>query len=266
MSRTMTAVRKTAKSNGASAKTGTKKLGKKVGEIYMTDNYDMFRLVQSNRNIREDKVRKLMHAIEHKNLAEDSPIIVDMAFQILDGQHTFEALKRLDKPVYYKVSKLMTEEDIGSYNSLQDKWSVRDVLKHYTELGRREYKIFSGFMKRYGLGYSTTLILLVGNRHSASKSFRSGDLMLNRGLDVANQEAEMICDFGRWAGRFHKTRSFALACLEMFQHPDYSHDRMMSKMEYLSTKLVRCPNWHSYLAVLEEIYNFKAVDKVYFSR
>ena len=52
-------------------------------------------------------------------------------------------------------------------------------------------------------------------------------------------------------------RSFVLALAHLYSVNGYNHDKMMQKIKYQSAKLVDSINTKTYLALLEEIYNYK---------
>jgi hypothetical protein len=52
-------------------------------------------------------------------------------------------------------------------------------------------------------------------------------------------------------------RTFVLALVQLYNIEEYNHDKMMQKIQYQSTKLVDCTNTKTYLALLEEVYNFR---------
>ena len=102
------------------------------------------------------------------------------------------------------------------------------------------------------------MILLSGNTRGTMAAFKAGTFKITRHLDSANKIIEHINEFGRYIKHF-KQRSFVLAVLRVMERvPDYNQARMMQKMEYLSERLVRCPDTESYIDLLEKIYNFKS--------
>jgi hypothetical protein len=52
-------------------------------------------------------------------------------------------------------------------------------------------------------------------------------------------------------------RSFVFALVHLYEIQGYNHEKMMQKLQYQSTKLVDCTNTKTYLALLEEVYNFR---------
>ena len=68
----------------------------KVTEIRETNNYDIFKNMLGNRELKDKNYKKLMRSINEKQLI--IPILVNEKFEIIDGQHRFSACKSLGKP------------------------------------------------------------------------------------------------------------------------------------------------------------------------
>ena len=89
-------------------------------------------------------------------------------------------------------------------------------------------------------------------------SFKEGHFKIERSITDANNIIEMITDFGSHF-KYYKARSFVLAMLRIITRVEnYNHKRMMAKMEYLSEKLVKCPDATTYVLLLEKLYNFNS--------
>ena len=85
-------------------------------KIYETLNYDQFKFLKGNSNIKELKVRKLTQLIKEKDA--ELPIIVNSKMEILDGQHTFKSLRIVGLPVRYIVKDHLNLQDVRNINSI----------------------------------------------------------------------------------------------------------------------------------------------------
>ena len=81
-----------------------------------SNHYQRFSYFSSNRNLDENHVKRLMYSIELNGLLEE--ITINEKWQIIDGQHRFEALKRLSLPVYAKIKSGASEDDIMAINPM----------------------------------------------------------------------------------------------------------------------------------------------------
>ena len=241
--------------------------------ILQTKNYSMFKLDSLNRVIRQDKVDRLYDAVQEKNLLHLFPIIVNRQFVVMDGQHRLKVAEALDTPIYYIVSSQMRIEDAARANQNVTTWRSIDYLEHWCKLGLPDYIRFKEFMAaNQFLTFTEVRKLLAHGGQSAAKDeteglariFNDGRFHIND-ISHATAVAGMARDFSEWV-RFWKESTFVNSLSILATNPDYDHGRMLAKMEYLSTRLVKCADTRSYIAVLEELYNHKvmAANRVHF--
>tara|TARA_R100001594_G_scaffold28071_3_gene53244 strand:+ start:3837 stop:4589 length:753 start_codon:yes stop_codon:yes gene_type:complete len=245
--------------------------------VYETKDYKRFELISANRPIDYRKVSRMREEVKRKNLASAYMIIVNSKdkgkemyktdgtkYPIVDGQHRFLSCKAEGKKIYYIVNDDITLDDIPRAASMQNSWKIKDYIHHYTERGYSEYKAFNGYMIRNGFPPSVTMIILLGGRgRYASKALKSGELKVTTNWNVANKFAEAVHQLGDFI-KFNKHARFVEAFWVMFNNEEYSHRRMMAKIEYLSSYIKRSPDRGTYLSSLEYVYNYKSRDKVRF--
>ena len=102
-----------------------------------SNHYQRFSYFNSNRNLDENHVKRLMYSIELNGLLEE--ITINEKWQIIDGQHRFEALKRLSLPVYAKIKSGASEEDIIPCNIVRRGWTIKNYVNHYASKGIADY-------------------------------------------------------------------------------------------------------------------------------
>ena len=109
---------------------------------------------------------------------------------------------------------------------------------------------------------STTLIVLCGDRGShITNMFKSGKMEITTSWEFANKFAKAVEDFGVFIN-FNKQARFIEALHVCFEHPKYDHERMMTKVEYLSNKLKRRPDVKSHLEQLDYVYNYNSMKRL----
>ena len=108
-------------------------------EIQKTKNYKAFDTILGNRVVNKKKVADLVHDIQNGlNLLPYCPIVVyrqGETLKIVDGQHRFEASKKLGSPVHYVECEELDLKKIARLNSRSDKWKNKDFLDCYIRLG-----------------------------------------------------------------------------------------------------------------------------------
>ena len=243
--------------------------------ILHTNNYKMFELIKENRPINWPKIERMRIKVREKNLTSAYTIIVNSReagkeryktdgtkLPIVDGQHRFVSCKLENKTVYYQINDDVTLEDIPTAASMQNSWKLTDYLHHFCTKEVSEYVKFNEYMTLNEFPPSTTLVILCGDRGShITNMFKSGKMEVTTAWEFANKFAEAVDDFGAFIN-FNKHARFIEALHICFEHPKYNHERMMTKIEYLSNKLKRRPDVKSHLEQLEYVYNYKAIKRL----
>jgi disulfide oxidoreductase YuzD len=234
-------------------------------QVLMTGNYSMFSHFDGNRNVNPKHVVRLKESMKKQYLF--SPIIVNEKKQIIDGQHRFDAAKQLGLPIYYIVVRGYGLSEIHLLNSNSSNWGKIDYLQGYCDLGQKPYIQFKDFMQKYpDFGVASTFRLLAGHdkkfgRDSCTaKDFENGRLVI---LDIEKSydQAKLITSYKPYYAGYHRVR-FVSAALNVIEHVNYKHKEMIQKLEMQHGKLRDCSKVADYVIALEDIYNYKRVNKV----
>jgi len=229
-----------------------------VNHIYGSFDYSKFRFIFGNRELRRAKVVKLRDEIKQNNRISSYPIIVNSNFQIIDGQHRFIALAELGYQLFYVVDDTFDVQSIAKSNTIADKWKASDYLLAYQTLGVVDYGVFANFMKTYDTNFTVTLVLFNGKYTGGLyRDFAEGKFKADN-LNRAIKWIEMVQDFKEYIQDIHKDRHFVRAILNCFNHPEYSHTRMINKMELKGRLMTKSTSRIDYLRQLEAMYNWHA--------
>jgi hypothetical protein len=224
-------------------------------KTYNTTDYDKFKYVLSNRPVAEHHVKEIMAEIQRKDLTAENPVKVTRSYEIMEGQHTAEACKRLNIPVYYIYTK-MTDSDIGKYNSVQKSWSYDNILNHYCVKGVEDYRILAGFRRRHPYPLSTIIILLSGrNTKKLMTEFRNGEFTITQRLDTVEELLSQIGEFKEYNDKIYRHRTFVLAYIDVLTHPDFDHTTFIHKLSLSPNRFVKCDSRKEYFRMIEDIYN-----------
>lgn len=224
-----------------------------------TTDYQMFNFDPRNRPVDPDRVCELYDAISEKNLLHDYPIVVDGNMTILDGQHRVKAAEGLGVPVYYIVSQDATIEDIANVSHTVKRWNGMDYLHHWCAQGRPDYLRLKTYLQQYPFITLNLAMKLChyGDYSSLYRTFVRGGYRCND-YDFGVKVANALLDFKAAGFKGYSHTSFVIAVANLMANVDYNHQIMVGKLDYLSTKLVKCPDTDSYFALLNEIYNYRA--------
>jgi hypothetical protein len=226
-----------------------------VNTVMKTNDYSKFKSKDGNRNLNELHLKRLTESIKENDLLHANPILVNEKYEIIDGQHRFNVCRELHKAVHYVKVKGLGLSEIQILNANSKNWKMEDYIDGYASMGLTEYCYLQNIIKKSDLGVSTILSMYMSFNGNNQTIVRNGNLKLNnknRGLVVTQwiKDWELF-----YAGA--KRRTFINALVQLYGIQGYSHDKMMQKIKYQSTKLVDCTNYKTYIALLEEIYNYK---------
>ena len=139
-------------------------MGKTVGEIFETNQYDMFKRLEWNRAVTNARKEKIKRSII-KNGYIMSPVCVNEDYAVIDGQGRVEALKELEMPVHYYVVPGAGREECIAMNVNGTNWSVQDFIDSYANSGYEGYKrlvLLQDEFKKSGIMFKPYLFSIRG--------------------------------------------------------------------------------------------------------
>lgn len=146
----------------------------KVANIMSTYNYDQFRFIEGNRPTDESHIRKIMKMINEVG-ALWCPVLVNERMEIIDGQHRYEAFKRLNLPVIYVVQSGIGIREVRAMNTVAQRWKDKNFVHSYAhgEEAKQSYRWYENLQKQYPY-FSDRVILMAakGNTTTASINAR----------------------------------------------------------------------------------------------
>ncbi len=251
-----------------------------VGHVCQTMDYSLFNTLKGNRNINQAHLYRLTKSIGEQYLL--SPIVVNERFEIIDGQHRFNAAKANNLPINYIVAPGYGLREVQVLNSNSSNWSNMDYLNAYCDMNIDSYIYFRDFMKRWpdfkfnstysivtntrNLIPSKTLIIdeLKNSGNGTGKThfnpFKSGELRI-ADKALIEKTAKCISDFKQFYPNYHR-RTFVVSMISLFGLEHYDHERMIAKLRLQPTAMKDCTTVTQYRKLLTDIYNYKSQNKV----
>jgi len=244
-------------------------------KILNTTNFDDFSLIKSNRPPNWNRVDKLRKEVKRKNLTKVYQVVVNSKaaskrrygldgtkMAIVDGQHRFLSCKLEGIKMYYQIADSVTLNDIPRAAAMQQSWKLTDYIHHYATNGKQQYMLLRSYMERNNFSPCTTVTILCGDRSAhVTDSLKNGELKISRNWAVSNRFAEAINELAKFIP-FNKQARFVEAYLICFLNKKFSHTKMITKLEYLSSRINKMSDTYSHLEQLENMYNFNSGDKV----
>lgn len=253
---------------------------KVVNQVNETNDYSMFRTLEGNRHVNKLHIKRLKDSFQKAYLL--SPIIVNEKFEIIDGQHRFEAAKQLGLPVNFLIAPNYGLKEVQMLNENMKNWKNEDYLNAYCDLKYPEYLKFRIFMRRFpefGMQSCETILTnqLSSNTQSNSnckdlisetnkrgsftrRYFQEGELKIPD-YDKSVENAEKIMMIKPYYDGFNRA-TFVRAMIGIFRIDYFNHEKLLARLKANQTALKHCANVTEYKLLIENTYNFRSKNKV----
>lgn len=246
-----------------------------IANICESYDYEKFITINGNRVLNARNLQKIKDSISKTYLI--APICVNKEWQIIDGQHRYEAAKALNFPIRYYMCKEYRLNEIQVLNANQSNWTNKDYLESYCELGFEEYLKVRNFLNQFkGIGLANALTLISKGALSSAdvKSYgspRKGtDIKKNtfregtyKATDLSNgiQIAKDLMVLSKYLD-FYKKRAFVIAFKKCHVNENFNFGLFLKKIEKFPSKAYDCPNTEHFINMIEELYNYRNKNKV----
>jgi hypothetical protein len=220
-----------------------------------TIDYSIFKEFSSNREVDQKHVRRLMCAINKKNLLHVNPIVVDESMRVIDGQHRLAAAKTLGVSIFY-IQDNIQRSDISMLNSNQKNWNAMDYINFYTIEKKDAYVQLSSLMNHFPDMATSALISL-----SNSEGKRNNQMLKDGNLEVLNiNHCREICALctdlnKRFDADFVFDSRFPLALSIAMNDQNWNTETFIEKIKASPRSFVRCHTKEQYVEMIEEIFN-----------
>jgi len=122
-----------------------------IPKIEVSNSYVSFQEWNSNRELSKTHIDTLVKDVSFPKKFPFVPITIDKSWRIIDGQHRFQAAKKLQLPIYYIVDTTACEDDIRHRNQQMKNWDVKDHI-HFFADKNYSYKLLLEFMEEFAIG------------------------------------------------------------------------------------------------------------------
>ena len=217
----------------------------KLIEIGTTSDYGKFVNIIGNRDLYEPSTKNIIRSISRHGVI--SPICVREGkhkLEIYDGQHTFLACKRLNKPLDYALYEHVSDKAMIDMNNASKKWSMEDYLNFGVVNGVEDYIFLNEVYQREKLPL-TALVIMYGGAYANSqfKLIEWEAYQKERGNTIVSHLKEMERTFNLKQCRFAR---FIWGFCKIYKTGLYDHKRMMEQLDKCSQLMTRQANMGDY--------------------
>lgn len=177
-----------------------------VPQIYCTNDYNMFKISEYNRDISSKKVDVLVHDPLFEMNYHTVPIIITRDNYIVDGQHRLTALKLMNKPIYYMYGEGDLVLQMMKRNAQMDNWKQIDYVNVNKEIP--SYRYLSEWVEKFSVTISfvnsSVMYLCSFSPDQYARSLKSGTLDIIEHVEEIEEFLSIYSDLIR---RIHASKS-----------------------------------------------------------
>lgn len=235
-------------------------------QVLSTNNYEIFKRVDGNRGLNQRNFNKLINSMKEEQLK--IPIIVNEKYEIIDGQHRFEAAKFLGLPIYFIIIKGYGLSQVKRANIVSSNWTKKDFLEMFITEGKEIYSEFKNICDRYdiSIGILIKLFAKVQEKQSikVSHDFEDGNLVLD-GKEKVIEFLDALEKFNNF--KHYKDTQFVTAFMRLYFRTEYSQNKMEGRIKKHFAILEKCNTVDEYLELLcNRLYSYGRTEKpIYYS-
>lgn len=203
---------------------------KSYSKIYVTTDYSKFKLIKGNRTLHKSKYLQLLKSMETEQLM--IPIAVNDKFEVIDGQHRYNACRELKKPVYYYICDGYGIEQVKRANLVSSNWTKEDYLNLHTTDGLVAYEEFEDILLESGLNVYDLIKVYAQAQEKSSEQlayeFTNGSLV-NDNIEKVTGFITALKDFEFF--KYYKKKQFVAAFIKLYFDPRYDQTRMVKRLK-----------------------------------
>lgn len=236
------------------------------GFIFKTSDADQFGSVKGNRIINDESsyVKQLADSISE--IGNVVPIIVNSKNETIDGQRRLAAIKKynIETPVRYTRAVDADIDTVGELNRLQFKWTFKDWMHKYVEIGNPDYLRYSELEKKFDKYMRSRSLrsLFMNGRIESFKSkvwengeFRIDDKILEDNIKFI-EFLEKVYEIGGSDNIFARDRNFQRALHDLWKsNSKLDGNRLLKKIRLGFPRLNVRTDSVEYRKIIAELYN-----------
>jgi len=238
-------------------------------DVMKSSDYEKFSILEQNRVVNDKHVNELVVSIQ--NSGQLTPIIINEKFEIIDGQHRFDACKILKIPVMYLISYKTSINEVILMNNTQKSWKLHDYLRCFSDKKWDNHEIYQKvdkFMREHDLKLTTCIVLLsegtgggssLGNalalQGQGLNSFKKGIYKIGN-LARAQAIAKILSEIKAFAPDLVGSDRFCRSYCKLSLEPKWDHNSAVYQIKKYRRKYDGASSKEEALQGLLTVYNY----------
>lgn len=231
--------------------------------IYSTTDYGKFQFLPGNRVESASHVRNLIRSFsKNPELARTRPILVNDEFEIIDGQHRYQACVSLGIPVYYTVANGIDVGTARLMNANQKGWSTKDFLNSFIAEDNETYVKLKQLWEEYPIPFSQLLMFChTGDRKSLMREFKEGKYQFMKDKTFMYKRLDNLEALRPFFKYWNHAKFVGAYWNILHNGSEFDPERLVKKAEI--TEMKGQATERDYMREIERVYNFKVEERHY---
>lgn len=238
---------------------------RKIAEVWETDEYEKFKFIGGNREVRDKRVKKIGKSFDDNGRVLN-PIFVDENFGIIDGQGRYEAARKRGMTIQYIKDASFDLKACVVLNKYNTNWSLSDYVGSYAEQGSADYRYLKILMDKYiklskSAVYNAVHPDLFNFDANAVKNgqFKCSTEEYNEAVKKLDYESLFLETATTIGGQI---AAFLMAIGFLFDHPTVDKDKLIKRVRNHNFRPIG--NINDAMKQLEDAYNKRERNPIFF--
>ena len=239
-----------------------------MSTLRASSNYTFFELHKFNRDVFNNAGYKaLKKSMEKHGWIDAYPMHVvrgnNKKLKIKAGHHRFLVAQELGIPVKFVVCD-QNDISIHELEKATTRWGLKDYLISYIKLGYHSYLVVKSYCDRTGIGLNNAISLLGGQSAGSgnfTELFKSGTYQLGDSTH-SGMVADIVLHCKKCKIPFTTNQYFVAAISKISWVKEFDPSILKHKISTFPYLLEKQPNLHTYVDMLDTVYNRQNKSKI----
>lgn len=233
-------------------------------KVYQTKDYSVFKYMKENREVKEQRVKKIRKSIDNVGWLRD-PLLVNDKMEIIDGQGRFEVLKEKGLPVEFVIQERIGIDECRAMNQDQTNWSVANYVNSYCDSGNANYMNLKELADNHKEFNIMTIYSISNSKFScggggdSSRILKSGKLEFSETkFEEARETLNYVSRFIHIANRIGGSRSLFYCVIGfIYQNRLCDTERLYDMLDKYSNRIPPVAATKETMVEISNVYNYR---------